>query len=168
MIKTEPSPAVNDNSARRLARLAAVQGLYRIALTQQSAARIIRDFRTHPPEQDAGETLKGMDEELFGEIVTGVTQNEPALDEMLAGAFDAKLSPARMEILLRAILRAGAYELRDHAKIPAAVIINDYVDVAHAFFDAKEPGLVNGVLDKVAKTLRSNPSPSREGEGQKT
>ena len=66
-----------------------------------------------------------------------------------------QISGDRMEVLLRAILRAGAYELHHHAKIPAAVLINDYVDVAHAFFDAKEPGLVNGVLDKLAKSLRS-------------
>ena len=96
-----------------------------------------------------------MDQELFGEIVAGVAQNEAALDEMIKGAFDAKISGARMEILLRAILRAGAYELHHHAKIPAAVLINDYVDVAHAFFNAKEPGLVNAVLDKLAKHLRS-------------
>ena len=156
-----PHPiAANENNARRLARLAAVQGLYQIALTQNAPARIIADFRTHPPalsspDKDTGETLAGMDAELFGEIVTGVTENSAALDELLKGAFDAKLSGERIEILLRAILRAGAYELGHHAKIPAAVVINDYVDVAHAFFNAKEPGLVNAVLDKLAKTLRS-------------
>ncbi|MGE3622891.1 MAG: transcription antitermination factor NusB [Bdellovibrionales bacterium] len=153
------SSASSDNSARRLARLAAVQGLYRIALTQHSPQEIIRDFRDHPqplnPDLPGGETLAGMDSELFAEIVTGVVQHASDLDEMLAGAFDARLSPARMETLLCATLRAGAYELHHHQKIPAAVIINDYVDVAHAFFDAKEPGLVNGILDKLAKNLRS-------------
>jgi transcription antitermination protein NusB len=151
--------AANENNARRLARLAAVQGLYQIALTQHAPAQIIKDFRDHPPalslEKNAGTTLASMDAELFGEIVTGVTEHSTALDEMIAGAFDAKVSAARVEILLRATLRAGAYELYHHAKIPAPVIINDYVDVAHAFFDGKEPGLVNAVLDKLAKTLRS-------------
>jgi N utilization substance protein B len=155
MTKRQPGPAVNDNAARRLARLAAVQGLYRIALTQQSAEHIIRDFRDHPPERDVGETLTGMDDELFGEIVTGVTQHAAALDDVLKGAFDAKVSGDRIEIILRAILRAGTYELQYHAKMPVAVIISDYVDVAHAFFDQKEPGLVNGVLDRLAKSLRS-------------
>jgi transcription antitermination protein NusB len=154
MSQTVP-PAANENSARRLARLAAVQGLYRIALTQQTPKDVIKDFHDHPPEQDVGETLKGMDMELFGEIVTGVTQHADDIDELLKGALSAKISGDRMEVLLRAILRAGAYELHHHAKIPAAVLINDYVDVAHAFFDAKEPGLVNGVLDKLAKNLRS-------------
>jgi N utilization substance protein B len=154
MSKTPPQ-AANENSARRLARLAAVQGLYRIALTQQTPKDVIKDFHDHPPEQDVGETLKGMDMELFGEIVTGVTQHTKDIDEMLKGALSEKVSGDRMEVLLRAILRAGAYELHHHGKIPAAVLINDYVDVAHAFFDAKEPGLVNGVLDKLAKNLRN-------------
>ena len=149
------SVAAEENNNKRLARLAAVQGLYRIALTGHPATDIICDFREHPPELDSGETLTNMDKELFGEIVTGVTEQEKTLDEMLAGAFDAKVSADRMEILLRAILRAGAYELHHHGKIPAGIIINDYVDVAHAFFDAKEPGLVNAILDKLAKKLRA-------------
>jgi len=155
MKKNLSQSATNENAGKRLARLAAVQGLYQIALTKNTAEHIIRDFHNHPPEQSVGEMMVGMDVELFGEIVTGVTREEPALDEMLAGAFGEKISAGRVEILLRAILRAGAYELHNHAKIPTGVIINDYVDVAHAFFDAKEPGLVNAVLDKIAKGLRS-------------
>ena len=151
----QPTPA---HDANRQARLAAVQGLYRIEMTQHRPADVIRDFRDHPPEigteKGEKETLAGMDKELFGEIVTGVTQDTAALDEMIAGALDSKVSAARIEILLRAILRAGAYELHQHGKIPAGVIINDYVDVTHAFFGAKEPGLVNAVLDKLAKNLR--------------
>jgi len=149
----------NQNASKRMARLAAVQGLYRIALTAHTAQDIIRDFRDHPQdfatEMENGEKLKDVDPELFGAIVTGVTENDAAIDEMLAGAFDSKVSAQRVEILLRAILRAGAFELHHHGKVPAGVIINDYVDIAHAFFNAKEPGLVNGVLDKLAKNLRS-------------
>jgi len=152
---SNPTPAHN---AKRLARLAAVQGLYRIELTQHPANDVIADFRTHPPqietEQGEKETLEAMDQELFGEIVSGVTQNTASLDEIIAAALDSKVSAGRLEILLRAILRAGAYELHHHGKIPSGVIINDYVDVAHAFFGAKEPGLVNAVLDRLAKNLR--------------
>lgn len=153
---SQPMPAHN---AKRLARLAAVQGLYRIEMTQHPANDVIKDFRDHPPEIEnesgAPETLTAMDQELFGEIVAGVTQNAATLDEMIAGALDSKVSAGRIEILLRAVLRAGAYELHHHGKIPPGVIINDYVDVAHAFFGAKEPGLVNAVLDKLAKNLRT-------------
>jgi N utilization substance protein B len=151
----------SDNTARRLARLAAVQGLYQVALTQYPAERVIRDFRDSPPtltpeqsSKNPGATLADMDQELFGEIVVGVTESEATLDEMIAGACDEKISAARIEILLRAILRAGTYELYRHSKIPTGVIINDYVDVAHAFFGASEPGLVNAVLDRLARTVR--------------
>ena len=95
------------------------------------------------------------DQELFGVVAAGVMDNLTSLDEMIAGAVDAKLSPERMEVLLRAIIRAGALELHHQGATPAGIIINDYVDVAHSFFNAKEPGLVNAVLDKLAKNLRS-------------
>lgn len=150
-------PKNPENDAKRLARLAAVQGLYRIALTQHAAAEVIGDFRANPANfrhDSEGPDVSGADPELFGAIVTGVTQDAAALDEMIAGAFDAKLSAGRIEVLLRAILRAGAWELHNHGTIAAGVIINDYVDVAHAFFSAKEPGLVNAVLDKIGKGLR--------------
>ena len=147
-----------ENDAKRLARLAAVQGLYRIEMTQHTAKDVIKDFNAHPAtfleDTNVGEAATDADATLFGQIVTGVTKDAASLDEMIAGALDTKVSAGRIEILLRAILRAGTFELHHHGKIPASVIINDYVDVAHAFFSAKEPGLVNAVLDKLAKNLR--------------
>jgi N utilization substance protein B len=148
--------AAHQHGAKRLARLAAVQGLYQIALTKDSAEHIIKNFREHPSillqeEND----LSQVDQELFSDIMTGVSKDNAVLDEMIIGAFDNKSSAERIEVLLRAILRAGAFELHNHGPIPAGVIINDYVDVTHAFFGAKEPGLVNAVLDKLAKSLRS-------------
>ncbi|MFY9288763.1 MAG: transcription antitermination factor NusB [Alphaproteobacteria bacterium] len=148
-----------ENNAKRLARLAAVQGLYQVTLTQRAPQDIIKEFRAQPEVllQDVGEgdAVTNVDQDLFVDVLTGVTKDTTVLDEMIAGAFDAKVSADRVEILLRAILRAGAYELHHHGSIPAGVIINDYVDVAHAFFGAKEPGLVNAVLDKLGKNLRS-------------
>jgi N utilization substance protein B len=147
-----------EKDAKRLARLAAVQGLYRIEMTQHAAKDVIRDFAEHPASffQDipGSEGVKDADKELFALIVSGVVKESATLDEMIAGALDAKVSAGRIEILLRAILRAGTWELHNHSSIPASVIINDYVDVAHAFFGAKEPGLVNAVLDRLAKNLR--------------
>jgi N utilization substance protein B len=144
-----------DHDAKRHARLAAVQALYQIALTQKPAPQVIGSFRDHPPALAEEDIAPMLDAELFPAIVTGVTDGETALDEMIAGAMDAKLSAKKFEPLLRAILRAGTFELHRHAGIPAAVIINDYVDVAHAFYGGKEPGLVNAVLDKLAKNLRA-------------
>lgn len=149
-----------ENNAKRLARLAAVQGLYQIALLPRPAKDIIREFRDKPAvllhEIIEGDVLPKVDQELFASIVMGVTEDTATLDQMIAGAFDAKISADRIEILLRAILRGGAYELHKSGDVPAGIIINDYVDVTHAFFSAKEPALVNAVMDKLAKNLRSN------------
>jgi transcription antitermination protein NusB len=147
------------HNAKRLARLAAVQALYQMTLIPRPAEQVIREFRSHPQAllQETGEdgASPEVDHALFGAIVTGVTAGTEELDGMIAGAFDSKSSAERLEILLRAILRAGVYELYHQGAIPTGVIINDYVDVTHAFFGDKEPGLVNGILDKLAKGLRA-------------
>jgi len=152
----ESAPEKLDNAARRLARLAAVQGLYQIALTQEAPAILIRRFRADPAvflEEEA--TIIAVDKDLFGAIISGVSAHLEDLDAMIASAVDARLSSGRMEPLLKAILRAGLFELQYRAEIQTGIIINDYVDVAHGFFDAKEPGLVNAILDRLAKTLRA-------------
>ncbi|MDR3448213.1 MAG: transcription antitermination factor NusB [Alphaproteobacteria bacterium] len=144
-----------DNNARRLARLAAVQGLYQLALGDESEAQLIARFRADPGVLlQEEQTLLAVDGDMFAAIVSGVTKNQADLDAMLAGATDARLSSARMEPLLKAILRAGLFELQHSPGVASGIIINDYVDVAHGFFDAKEPGLVNAILDRLGKTLR--------------
>ncbi len=145
-----------DNSMRRLARLAAVQGLYQIALSPEPADALIKRFREDPAVLLQEErTVIAVDIELFGKIVSGVTERCTDIDAMLSGALDPRFSTARLEQLLKAILRAGAFELLHHGEVPESIIVNDYVDVAHGFFDAKEPALVNAVLDKLAKKLRA-------------
>lgn len=156
-MNSKMSPAAA-HTAKRLARLAAVQVLYQSNYEQQPLAQIIRDNidRNFASLRDEGDVAQDLpDAELFGTIVNGVSQNMPLLDEMIAGSLDERFSAARLEILLRTILRAGAYELLHHGQIPIGVIINDYVDVARAFFNGKEPGLVNGMLDKLAGVLRA-------------
>ena len=151
----------NDNknkkhSDKRLARLAAVQALYHMTLIPRPADQVIKEFRSQPQSLLTEEiATEEVDYELFGAIVSGVTTNAEDIDGMISGAFDAKAPAERLEILLRAILRAGVFELYHQPATPTGVIINDYVDVTHAFFGAKEPGLVNGVLDKLAKNLRA-------------
>ncbi len=146
----------SDNNMRRLARLAAVQGLYQLALLPEPAADLIKRFRADPGVLlQEEETTIAVDVDMFSHIVAGVSENLESIDTMIAGAMSERLSPDRLESLLRAILRAGTYELLYHGDIAAAIIVNDYIDVAHGFFDAKEPGLVNAILDRLAKTLRS-------------
>lgn len=97
-----------------------------------------------------------IDKVLFGSIVSGVEREAQTLDEMIMGAASSKVSAARLETLLRAILRAGLFEVRQGGGESVGVIINDYVDIAHSFFGAKEPGLVNAILDNAAKALRQS------------
>jgi len=146
----------SSNNMRRLARLAAVQGLYQLNLMPEPADKLIRRFRADPTVllQEEQSVIE-VDVEMFSKIVAGVAENEESLDTMVGGALDARLSVARLEPLLKAILRAGAFELLHCSDISTGVIVNDYVDVAHGFFDAKEPGLVNAILDRLAKSLRA-------------
>jgi N utilization substance protein B len=145
-----------DNNARRLARLAAVQGLYQIALGQESADALMSRFLADPGVLLQEEQMViAVDAPMVGQIVAGVCEHQDALDTMLGGAISERLSVDRLEPLLKAILRAGAFELHYCPTVATGIIVNDYVDVAHGFFDAKEPGLVNAVLDKLAKNLRA-------------
>ena len=154
---TKPAPATaaksSPHDAKRFARLAAVQALYQLTLTPTKASKLVKNFEPIIEEEKL-DTPPAMDRTLFADIVTGVTDNTENLDGMIAGVLDAKRAPERLEMLLSLILRAGAFELHHHGKIPASVIINDYVDVTHAFFNDREPGLVNAMLDKLAKNLR--------------
>jgi len=155
--------AATPHAAKRLARLAAVQALYQNKFEQETVAQIIgamiaQNFSSLRDDSDSehGGSIEGApDAVLFSAIVKGVAANLESLDAMVAGALDARFSAARLELLLRTILRAGAFELHHHATIPQGIIINDYVDVARAFFNGKEPGLINGILDKMAGKLRA-------------
>jgi transcription antitermination protein NusB len=146
------------HTAKRLARLAAVQALYQGSFGQETLPEIIRgvvDGKFAGLRDEDGKAMPlPPDKELFGAIVEGVAAHAPDLDALISGAMDNKKSSARLEVLLRVILQAGAFELFHHADVPAGVIISDYVDVARAFYNAKEPGLVNGVLDKIAGKAR--------------
>ena len=91
---------------------------------------------------------------MFGELVTGTQSNLVELDAEISKVLAAEWPLERLEMVLRAILRVGAYELAFRIDVPARVVINEYVDIAHAFFAGKEPGMVNGVLDKLAHGIR--------------
>jgi N utilization substance protein B len=157
-----PKTPEETHASKRLARLAAVQALYQIAYEQQSPAQTMKDFIDQAfasldddVEPGVEKAKTSPDSALFCQIVQGVVDHQAALDEMLAGALSEKISSARLELLLRSVLRAGVFELLHHSKIPEGVIINDYVDVTRSFFNAREPGMVNAVLDKLAKKLRT-------------
>lgn len=156
---TEPVPKVERVVAsagrRGLARLSAVQALYQIELTSAEPKAVVAEFAAHRLGQEIdGDRYADADRAFFGDLVGGASERRADVDGAISAALPADWPLPRLEAVLRAILRAGAYELLARADVPGPVIINEYVEIAHAFYEGKEPGMVNGVLDRVARTLR--------------
>ncbi len=142
---------------RSAARLGAVQALYQLDLDPDADAdSVVAEFAAHRLGKEIeGALYAKADQVLFADIVRGVAARRDEIDGLLKGALADGWPLDRLESVLRAILRAGTYELLARPDIPTAVIINEYVDVAHAFFDGAEPGFANGVLDRLAKEVRN-------------
>lgn len=142
-------------SKRSLARLAAVQALYQIELTGAEPAAVVAEFAAHRFGREIdGDRYAEADGAFFSDLVGGGSERRADIDGAISAALPADWPLERLESVLRAILRAGAYELLARRDVPARVAINEYVEIAHAFFSGKEPGMVNGVLDRLARTLR--------------
>lgn len=144
------------HDARRASRLAAVQAIYQMELTGVDAEAVASEFIEHrferePEMRDAGPG----DEEFFGAIVRGVPQHQVEIDRSIAKCLAADWRLERVDSILRAILRAGAFELIARRDVPAKVVIDEYLEISHAFFNADEPGFVNAVLDKLAHRKRA-------------
>jgi len=154
---TDGAPRPSGGARRRsIARLFAVQALYQLALNPGLGTEAaIREFvRDRLGREIDGELYGEADEALFADVVRGVAGNRERLDETLAAALSEEWPLSRLETLLRLILEAGAYELVHRPDIPPRVTMSEYVAIAYAFFTDKEPGLANGVLDRLARTLR--------------
>jgi N utilization substance protein B len=139
---------------RSASRLAAVQALYQIDLTGAAAEAVIGEFARHRLDELDGERIVRADEGFFAELVGGASQKRGALDDMIAGVLAESWSVDRLETILHMIMRVAAYELSTRLDIPPRATISEYVDLADAFFGGKETGLVNGVLDRLARGLR--------------
>lgn len=133
---------------RSAARMAAVQALYQIDI---SGAKIDAALNYREPRAVG----TAMDEKFLGDLVRGVSARSTEIDPALEDVLTENWPLDRLEVVLRAILRAGAYELLARPDIDAPVVIDEYMRIAKAFFDGGEPKLVNGVLDKLAAKLRS-------------
>src|SRR5581483_1146002 len=140
---------------RSVARLAAVQALYQMEVTGAPAATVIAEFTTHRLGKEIdGDRYAEADRRFFTELVGGLAERREEIDRMLSASLPPEWPLERLERVLRAILRLGAFELFGRSDVPARVAINEYLEIAHAFFAEKEPGLVNGVLDRIAHLLR--------------
>ena len=142
--------------SRSAARLAAVQALYQQEMEGTPTTRLLKEFHDHR----LGATIEDAqyhdaERDFFDDIVTGVEARRGDLDTLISGRLAEGWTLERLDRPMRAILRAGAYELIARPDVPVGSVISEYVDVAHAFYDKRESGFVNGLLDAIAKETRS-------------
>lgn len=148
------------------ARLAVVQALYEMEIAGKGVIEAVAEFETfwigqtidgieHPPAETA----------FFRDLLRGVVDEQRVIDPKLDAALAQGWPLKRIEAVLRAILRAGAYELMHRRDVPARAAISEYVDVAHSFYAGDEPGMVNAVLDKVAREVRGQEFAGLPGSG---
>lgn len=151
----ERAATPNRAATRSAARLAAVQALYQMDMTGIDLNEVVAEFEAHRLGQEVeGDQYCDAEAVFFRDLVEGVVseqrQLDPQIDQQLAEGWRL----TRVDSILRAILRSGAFELFMRSDVPARVVITEYVDIAHAFFGEDEPKVVNGILDRLARKAR--------------
>ena len=146
---------MNRSTSRSAARLAAVQALYQQEMEDIPTARLLHEFHDHR----LGATIEGAtyadaEQDFFDDIVRGSSDRREEIDALIAARLAAGWSLDRLDKPMKAILRAGTYELVARPDVPVGSVINEYLDVADAFYDKREKGFVNGLLDAIAKAAR--------------
>ncbi len=150
------SEAGGKPNQRTLARLGAVQALYQMDMTSLSLNAIIQDYENYRWGQEIdGLPLAKADKGHFRDLVRGVVADQRIIDPLINAHLAAGWRLARLDSILRAILRSGVFELRSKTEIPVKVVITEYIDIAHAFFSGDEPKVVNGILDHLGRELRA-------------
>src|SRR5438874_4897942 len=151
--------------SRSAARLAAIQALYQQEMEGTPLPRLLKEFHDHRLGATIGdEKYHDAERDFFDDLVTGTDARRQEIDALISERLAEGWSFDRLDRAMRAILRAGAYELIARADVPVASVISEYVDVAHAFYDKRESGFVNGLLDAIAKEARAEgggPRPAR-------
>lgn len=156
MASKASKPAKRHSGARSSARLRAVQALYQMEMNDENAGITIAEFIDHRlNEVIEGDHLNDADNIFFADVVKGVEDHLAEIDGHISGCLSDSWTLARIEPVARGMLRAGTFELIARPDVPTSVVINEYVEVAKAFFDDSKPGFVNGVLDKLAKSIRT-------------
>src|SRR5437588_1632848 len=141
---------------RGAARLAAVQALYQMDIAGTGLNEILAEFERHWIGREVeGAQYLPAEASFFRDVVSGVVREQRGLDPLVDQALARSWPLKRIEAILRAVLRAGAYELGHRNDVPARVVVSEYVDVARAFVDRDETGLVNAVLDPIAGRFRA-------------
>lgn len=144
------------SQARSVARLAAVQALYQMEASSAGVETVVREFTDHRFDRDLeGEALAAADEAFFGEIVRGAVAEQGPIDRAIARRLATGWKLERIDATLRAILRAGAFELMRRPDVPVEVAIDEYLEITKSFFEGPEAGFVNGALDAIARDERA-------------
>ena len=142
---------------RAASRLAATQALYQMDVAAKGINEILAEFETYWIGREIeGDQYKPAEIEFFRDILNGVLSNQAPIDQLIDATLAGGWPLARVEAVMRAVLRAATYELRKRKDIPARVVITEYVDVAAAFLGRDETGMINAVLDKIARELRAD------------
>ena len=144
------------SKARSAARLAAVQALYQLDMEATPLAKLLDEFHRHRLGAEIeGDQYAEAETAFFDDVVQGVSARKDEIDALLSGKLAAGWKIERLDKTMLQVLRAGAFELIARADVPTATVITEYVDVAHAFFEVRDAKFVNGLLDAVAKVVRS-------------
>ena len=144
-------------SPRSAARLAAVQAVYQLGMSDEpNTTLVIDEYRRHRLGHEVdGDLYNDADSILFADVLEGSWNRREELEALIVPALNKDWSLDRLERLIYAVLLSGCYELAARPDVPTPVIINEYIDVMHAFYERQEVAFVNGVLDKIAKAVRT-------------
>jgi transcription antitermination protein NusB len=152
-----PAPKEDRKANKRgAARLAAVQALYQMDIAGTGLKEILAQFESHWIGREVeGEQYLPAEAAFFRDVVEGVVREQRKLDPLIDEALSDGWPLKRVETLVRAVLRSGAYELDHRRDVPARAVVSEYVDVANAFVGREETGMINAVLDTLARQLRA-------------
>nr|CAD6418928.1 transcription antitermination factor NusB [Rhizobium sp. Q54] len=151
----DEKPAVKPANQRGAARLAAVQALYQMDVGGAGVLEVVAEYEAHRLGQELdGETYLKADASWFRSIVSGVVRDQVKIDPIVRSVLQNDWPLSRLDSTLRAILRAGTFEILERKDVPVPVIVTEYVEIAQAFFEGEEPKIVNAVLDRIAKQVR--------------
>jgi N utilization substance protein B len=160
----QPDRQERKANRRGAARLAAVQALYQMDVAAKGLNEIFVEFESHWLGREVeGSQYLPAEAAFFREVVGGVVRDQRRLDPMIDAALSKGWPLKRLEALMRAVLRAGLYELDQRRDIPTRVIVSEYVDVAGAFVDKDETGMVNAVLDQLGRQVRAGDPGGAQG-----
>ncbi len=140
---------------RRVSRVSAVQALYQMDVSGTPHKTVVNEFLNHRFGHADEPGMVKADEPYFEDIMAGVVSNQTGIDASITLHLSDKWPLRRLDATLRALLRSATYEIQKRPDVPGLVIINEYMAIATDFFSGKEPGMVNGVLDKICKDVRA-------------